>query len=70
MSPTTTAVATPGTASERNERQPYETVKQAGRTILAVLSAWTAERTGVDPVYLGVLLLASVELGVQRMLGK
>ncbi|HVR06892.1 MAG TPA: hypothetical protein VMW75_02490 [Thermoanaerobaculia bacterium] len=42
----------------------------AGRTVLAVLSAWTAERTGIDPAYLGVLLLASVELGVQRMLGK
>ena len=45
-------------------------VKQAGRTILAAFSAWTAERTGVDPAYLGVLLLASFELGMQRMLGK
>ena len=40
------------------------------RTVLSALSAWSAEKTGIDPAYLGVLLLASFELGVQRMLGK
>jgi len=67
MSATTTAIEAPETVSERRL---HGVVKHAGRTILSVLSAWTAERTGIDLAYLGVLLLATVELGVQRMLGK
>jgi hypothetical protein len=43
---------------------------QASRTILAALSAWSGERYGIDPAYLGVLLMASFELGTQRLLGK
>jgi hypothetical protein len=43
---------------------------QAARTILAALSTWSGERYGIDPAYLGVLLLASFELGMQRLLGK
>jgi hypothetical protein len=45
-------------------------IRQAGRRLLAALSAWSGEKYGIDPVYLGVLLVASVELGLQRMLGK
>jgi hypothetical protein len=45
-------------------------IRQASRTFLAALSAWSGERYGIDPAYLGVLLLASFELGVQRLLGK
>ena len=45
-------------------------IRQASRSLLAALCAWSGERYGIDPIYLGVLLVASVELGVQRMLGK
>jgi hypothetical protein len=43
---------------------------QASRTILAAVSAWSGERYGIDPAYLGVLLAASFELGIQRLLGR
>jgi hypothetical protein len=43
---------------------------QAIRSILAALGAWSGERYGIDPAYLGVLFLASFELGMQRLLGK
>lgn len=45
-------------------------IRQASGTFLAALSAWSDEKYGIDPAYLGVLLLASFELGVQRLLGK
>jgi energy-converting hydrogenase Eha subunit B len=45
-------------------------LRQASRTILAALSAWAGDRYGIDPAYLGVLLAASVELAVHRMLGR
>jgi hypothetical protein len=70
MRPTATAIETPEIATEQTAQKLSVTIKRAGRTVLGVLSAWTAERTGIDPAYLGVLLLASFELGVHRMLGK
>ena len=76
MRPTATAIETPEIATEPTAQtaQPAQklhvVIRQAGRAALGVLSAWTAERTGIDPAYLGVLLLASLELGMQRMLGK
>ena len=45
-------------------------IRQASRTFLAALCSWTGERYGIDPAYLGVLLLASFDLGVHRLLGK
>jgi hypothetical protein len=45
-------------------------IRQASSTFLAALSAWSGERYGIDPAYLWVLLLASFELGMQRVLGK
>jgi hypothetical protein len=45
-------------------------IRQASRSLLAALSAWSGERYGIDPIYLGILLVASVELGMQRILGK
>jgi hypothetical protein len=45
-------------------------IRQASRTIFGALSAWSADKYGIDPAYLGVLLLASFELGIQRILGK
>ena len=44
--------------------------RRATRTLLAALSAWTGERYGIDPAYLGVLLLASIDLTVHRLLGR
>ena len=40
------------------------------RRLLAALCAWSGERYGIDPAYLGVLLLAFLQLAVQRTLGK
>jgi hypothetical protein len=45
-------------------------MRQATRTVLAALLAWSGEKYGIDPVYLGVLLLASFQLGMQRLLGR
>jgi hypothetical protein len=45
-------------------------LRMASRRLLAAVAAWSGERYGIDPAYLGVLLVASIELGVQRMLGK
>jgi len=45
-------------------------IRQATRTFLTALLAWSGEKYGIDPVYLGVLLLASFQLGVQRLLGR
>ena len=45
-------------------------IRQATRTFLTALLAWSGERYGIDPVYLGVLALASFQLGVQRLLGR
>ena len=45
-------------------------IRQASRTFLAALLAWSGEKYGVDPAYLGVLLLASFQLGMQRLLGR
>ncbi len=45
-------------------------IRQATRTVLTALLAWSGERYGIDPVYLGVLLLASFQLGLQRLLGR
>jgi hypothetical protein len=45
-------------------------IGQATRTVLTALLAWSGEKYGIDPVYLGVLLLASFQLGVQRLLGR
>ncbi|HXO40204.1 MAG TPA: hypothetical protein VN999_02060 [Thermoanaerobaculia bacterium] len=45
-------------------------IRQATRTVLTALLAWSGEKYGIDPVYLGVLLLASFQLGVQRLLGR
>lgn len=45
-------------------------LRLASRSLLAALGAWAGERYGIDPAYLGVLLIASIELGVQRVLGK
>jgi hypothetical protein len=45
-------------------------MRQAFRTFLAALSSWSGERYGIDPAYLGMLLLASFELGMQKLLGK
>jgi hypothetical protein len=45
-------------------------IRQASRSLLAALCAWFGETYGIDPIYLGILLVASVELGVQRILGK
>ncbi|HEY6323139.1 MAG TPA: hypothetical protein VJA16_16460 [Thermoanaerobaculia bacterium] len=45
-------------------------IRQATRTVLTALLAWSGERYGIDPVYLGVLLLASFQLGTQRLLGR
>jgi hypothetical protein len=70
MRPTATAIETPEIATEQTAQKLSVTIKRAGRTVVGVLNAWTAERTGIDPAYLGVLLLASFELGVHRMLGK
>jgi hypothetical protein len=44
--------------------------RQALRSFLAALLAWSGERYGIDPVYLGVLLVASFQLGVHRLLGR
>jgi hypothetical protein len=82
MRPTATAIETPEIATEQTAptaptappAQPAQKlhviIRRAGHTVLGFLNAWTAERTGIDPAYLGVLLLASFELGVHRMLGK
>ena len=45
-------------------------IRQATRTVLTALLAWSGEKYGIDPVYLGVLLLASFQLGMQRLLGR
>jgi hypothetical protein len=45
-------------------------IRQATRTVLIALLAWSGEKYGIDPVYLGVLLLASFQLGMQRLLGR
>ncbi|HXO29225.1 MAG TPA: hypothetical protein VOA80_17885 [Thermoanaerobaculia bacterium] len=45
-------------------------IRQATRTVLTAVLAWSGERYGIDPVYLGVLGLASFQLGVQRLLGR
>jgi len=45
-------------------------IRQASRTFLTALLAWSGEKYGIDPAYLGVLLLASFQLGVQRLLGR
>jgi hypothetical protein len=45
-------------------------IRQAFRTLLAALCAWSGEKYGIDPAYLGLLLVASFELGMQRFLGK
>jgi len=45
-------------------------LRHATRTFLTALLAWSGERYGIDPVYLGVLLLASFQLGMQRLLGR
>jgi len=45
-------------------------LRQASRTILAALFAWSGERYGIDPAYLGVLFVASFELGMQRIFGR
>ena len=45
-------------------------VRQASRTFFAALAAWSGEKYGIDPAYLGMLLIASIELGMQRLLGK
>jgi hypothetical protein len=39
------------------------------RSLLMALLAWSGENHGIDPVYLGVLLVASFELWVQRIGG-
>jgi hypothetical protein len=79
MRPTATAIETPEIATAPTAQiaptaQPAQKlhviIRRAGHTVLGFLNAWTAERTGIDPAYLGVLLLASFELGVHRMLGK
>lgn len=57
-------------APEPHRRHRLHPLGQAGRTVLAALGAWSGERYGIDPAYLGVLLAASFELGVQRLLGK
>jgi len=44
--------------------------RQAFRTFLAALCSWSGERYGINPAYLGVLLLASFDLGMHRLLGK
>jgi|HubBroStandDraft_3_1064219.scaffolds.fasta_scaffold04443_5 hypothetical protein len=44
-------------------------IRQASRSLLAALCAWLGEQYGIDPIYLAVLLVASVQLGVQRILG-
>ena len=45
-------------------------IRQATRSFLTALLAWSGERYGLDPAYLGVLLLASLQLGMQRLLGR
>ena len=45
-------------------------IRQATRSFLTALLAWSGEKYGIDPVYLGVLLLASFQLGMQRFLGR
>jgi hypothetical protein len=45
-------------------------IRQATRSFLTALLAWSGEKYGIDPVYLGVLLLASFQLGMQRLLGR
>ncbi len=45
-------------------------IREATRTFLAALLAWSGEKYGIDPAYLGVLLLASFQLGMQRLLGR
>jgi hypothetical protein len=45
-------------------------IRQATRSFLTALLAWSGEKYGIDPVYLGVLLLASLQLGMQRFLGR
>jgi len=45
-------------------------IRQAVRTVVTALLAWSGEKYGIDPVYLGVLLLASFQLGMQRLLGR
>jgi hypothetical protein len=45
-------------------------IRQASRTFLMALLAWSGEKYGIDPAYLGVLLLASFQLGMQRLLGR
>ncbi len=45
-------------------------IRQAARTVVTALLAWSGEKYGIDPVYLGVLLLASFQLGMQRLLGR
>jgi hypothetical protein len=44
--------------------------RQALRSFLTALLAWSGERYGIDPVYLGVLLVASFQLGMHRLLGR
>ena len=45
-------------------------LRQAARAFFMALLAWSGERYGIDPAYLGVLLLASFQLGAQRLLGR
>jgi hypothetical protein len=45
-------------------------IRQAFSTYLAALFAWSGEKYGIDPAYLGVLLVASFELGMQKLFGK
>jgi hypothetical protein len=45
-------------------------IRQATRSFFTALLAWSGEKYGIDPVSLGVLLLASFQLGMQRFLGR
>jgi hypothetical protein len=45
-------------------------IRQAMRSLLTALLAWSGEKYGIDPAYLGVLLLASFQLGMHRLLGR
>jgi hypothetical protein len=58
------------TADLTTSPHPDHRIRQATRTFLTALLAWSGERYGIDPLYLGVLLLASFQLGMQRLLGR
>ena len=57
-------------ASKLHRALKLHRIRQATRTLLTALLAWSGEKYGIDPVYLGVLLLASFQLGMQRLLGR